>query len=182
MSNYFCSARLFGWRLSLNCLVYRSCHIEYFPKCQTALLANIIGFFSRDFRNQSDAHVMQGLFWGSRGKTEEQTAAFQTVSSSRSHLNSESPHCHVPTASGSWTASLCVPQSSAPMGTQNIMHSVATRTHTDGLLENRNFTNWSWHLLEMWHLQDLFTAFVGLTCRGIKWQSQQLTMDSYTSN
>ncbi len=32
---------------------------------------------------------------------------------------------------------------------------VKTQTHSDGLRENKNFTTWSWHLLEMWHLRDL---------------------------
>lgn len=73
---------------------------------------------ARDFRNQSETHVTEDLFWGSPGKTEEQTAVFQKISSFRSCPNSGSPHPHVPIHAGSWTASLYAPRSSTPAGTQ----------------------------------------------------------------
>lgn len=100
--------------------------VAYFPKCQPLPSESK---FHVTFKNQSEAYMTWGLFWGSPGKTVEQTAASQKISSSHPHPNSGSPHPHAPTDAGSWTASLFAPQSSAPVGTQTTAH-VNMERHT----------------------------------------------------
>ena len=68
------------------------------------------------------AHVTEDLFWGSPGRTEEQTAAWEKMHSSRSWSNNDFPPARLPTDAASWTASLCVPESSAPEGGQTTTH------------------------------------------------------------
>lgn len=60
------------------------------------------------------------LFWGNPGKTGGQTAASQRASSSPRGPSSERPRLPAPTAAGSWTASLCGPQSSTPAGNADV--------------------------------------------------------------